>query len=223
MVRNRMTAGCGAAVVLCAAMSYGVPSTPAVLSVVDSVVTANVEPLGANVGKVMGGTNYCTNQFMRGTGFEPAYDRWLRRVDRCGTNWFEWDGFGGISEWELDSTGFGNGAAVRIYRIVNSSGQPLAWATGGAMWHWHVVLEGFLGVQPELEGLRLDPCFPSEWREARVLRRWRGGEYDIRIHNPDGAQKGVKAVLLDGQPLRGNLLPVPQEKGERHKVEVVMG
>jgi cellobiose phosphorylase len=98
-----------------------------------------------------------------------------------------------------------------------------SWATGGAMWNWHVVLEGFLGIQPELEGLRLDPCFPSEWREARVLRRWRGGEYEIRIHNPDGVEKGVRAVLLDGQPLRGNLLPVPQEKGERHRVEVVMG
>jgi hypothetical protein len=112
---------------------FAAPSTPAVFNILDTAVASHVEPLGANVGTVMGGTNYTTNQFMRGTGFEPGYDRWLRRIDSCGTNWFTWTSFGGVSEWELDSTGFGNGASVRVYRIVNSSGQPLAWATGGAM------------------------------------------------------------------------------------------
>ncbi|MBD3243341.1 MAG: hypothetical protein GF331_22315, partial [Chitinivibrionales bacterium] len=119
---------------VCAAAAVGAaPSTPAVLDVTDSVVVTGIEPLGANVGKVMGGTNYFSNQFIPGGGFEPAYERWLRRVRRRGPNWFEWDGFGGVHMWDLDSTGFGNGARIRFYRIVNASGQPLDWATGGNM------------------------------------------------------------------------------------------
>jgi cellobiose phosphorylase len=97
-----------------------------------------------------------------------------------------------------------------------------SWATGAAMWTWHVVLEGFLGVQPELDGLRLDPCFPRKWREARVWRRWRGSEYEITIRNPRGVEKGVREVRLDGRALPDNLLPVPRAPG-KHQVEVVMG
>ncbi len=97
-----------------------------------------------------------------------------------------------------------------------------SWATGAAMWTWHVVLEGVLGVRPELDGLRIDPCFPSEWREARVERRWRGSEYEITIRNPDGVQQGVKEVRLDGEALEEDLVPPPAESG-RHTVEVTMG
>ncbi len=98
-----------------------------------------------------------------------------------------------------------------------------SWATGAAMWNWHVVLEGFMGIQPDLDGLRIDPCFPTEWKKGRVLRRWRGAEYEILIHNPDGVEKGVREIKLDGQVLDRSLVPVPATKGERHTVEVTMG
>ncbi len=98
-----------------------------------------------------------------------------------------------------------------------------SWATGAAMWNWHVVLEGILGVVPELDGLRLDPCLPSTWKKARLVRRWRGSEFDIRVRNPHGVQKGVVEVRIDGESQGAdNLLKPPAKKG-RHTVEVVMG
>ena len=61
------------------------------------------------------------------------------------------------------------------------------------------------------------------WRLVAETRCGRGSEYKILISNPDGREKGVREVRLDGRTLEANLLPIPTAKGLRHKVEVVMG
>ncbi len=94
-----------------------------------------------------------------------------------------------------------------------------SWATGTAAWTLIVVWEWMLGVRPELGGLRIDPCLPSDWTEARMTRTFRGASYDIRIRKAKGIQKGRVTVTLDGQTLEGNLIPVPEGPGT-HGVEV---
>ena len=54
------------------------------------------EPIGANLTTIAGGTNFATNNFIDGSGFEPAINRYLVRVERFGTNWIEWDSGGGV-------------------------------------------------------------------------------------------------------------------------------
>lgn len=94
-----------------------------------------------------------------------------------------------------------------------------SWLTGTAAWMWYTVSEFILGIQPDYEGLRIDPCLPSTAKEYTVKRRFRGALYHIHVVNPDGHQKGVKSISLDGKAVSGNL--VPWSEGE-HKVEVVM-
>jgi cellobiose phosphorylase len=94
-----------------------------------------------------------------------------------------------------------------------------SWLTGTAAWMWYTVSEFILGIQPDYEGLRIDPCLPSTAKEYTVKRRFRGALYHIHVVNPDGHQKGVKRISLDGKAVSGNL--VPWSEGE-HKVEVVM-
>ena len=94
-----------------------------------------------------------------------------------------------------------------------------SWLTGTAAWMWYTVSEFILGIQPDYEGLRIDPCLPSTAKEYTVKRRFRGALYHIHVVNPDGHQKGVKHISLDGKAVSGNL--VPWSEGE-HKVEVVM-
>lgn len=94
-----------------------------------------------------------------------------------------------------------------------------SWLTGTAAWMWYTVSEFILGIQPDYEGLRIDPCLPSTAKEYTVKRRFRGALYHIHVVNPDGHQKGVKRISLDGKAVTGNL--VPWSEGE-HKVEVVM-
>lgn len=94
-----------------------------------------------------------------------------------------------------------------------------SWLTGTAAWMWYTVSEFILGIQPDYEGLRIDPCLPSTAKEYTVKRRFRGALYHIHVVNPDGHQKGVKRISLDGKAVTGNL--VPWSEGE-HQVEVVM-
>lgn len=53
---------------------------------------------------------------------------------------------------------------------------------------------------------------------AGKLAAFREAEYEITIH-PNGAQKGVKSITLDGQPIEGTVIPYSTGK---HVVEVVM-
>lgn len=190
------------AVTLCVAA----PTTPAVIQVADSVVAYGVEPLGANVGEVMGGTNYSTNQFIHGGGFEPAYLKYLRRVDRFGTNWIEWDGDGGVHAWDQCSTGFGNGATVRIYRVVNASDQPLAWSTGGDMSNPtgadHVVLVGEFTV----------PMPGGSLPQGGWIAQGSGGatnrvylDRNATIHRGDYAFISIKKLQLKKSEINGRL------------------
>ena len=94
-----------------------------------------------------------------------------------------------------------------------------SWLTGTAAWMWYTVSEFILGIQPDYEGLRIDPCLPSTAKEYTVKRRFRGALYHIHVVNPDGRQKGVKSISVDGKAVSGNL--VPWSEGE-HQVEVVM-
>lgn len=92
--------------------------------------------------------------------------------------------------------------------------------TGSSGWAYYAATQYILGVRPELDGLRVDPCIPAEWKELRVRRVWRGAVYDIHIVNPDGVEKGVKAVYADGRLV--DKLPVLPE-GSECAAEVIMG
>lgn len=91
------------------------------------------------------------------------------------------------------------------------------WYTGSAAWLHRIVAEWVMGVRPEWEGLRVDPCLPSGWDRARVTRNWRGATYEIAIE-----RGGASGLTLDGRPIEGTLLPVPKS-GEKHVVGVRVG
>ena len=82
-----------------------------------------------------------------------------------------------------------------------------SWLTGTAAWNWYAITQYILGIKPSYGGIEIDPCICSEWKEYKVTRRFRGSVYEIIVKNPDGVCKGVREILLDGQPLNGNVVP----------------
>jgi N,N'-diacetylchitobiose phosphorylase len=95
------------------------------------------------------------------------------------------------------------------------------WLTGSAGWMYHAVTHWILGVRVDYQGLIVDPCIPSEWKEFEVTRQWRGATYQIRVKNPAGVQKGVRAIRLNGKPAAN---PIPQQPaGSFNQVIVEMG
>lgn len=55
------------------------------------------------------------------------------------------------------------------------------WYTGSASWLHRIMSEWVLGVRPEWDGLRIDPCLPPSWERARLLRPYRGRTLEIAI------------------------------------------
>jgi N,N'-diacetylchitobiose phosphorylase len=98
----------------------------------------------------------------------------------------------------------------------------LPWLSGSAAWAYFALTHYILGVQPEYSGLRLDPCIPSNWREVRIRRKFRSKTLAITIRNPNGVQKGVKSLKLNGVVIDGNVIPTELLK-EKNSVIVVMG
>ena len=95
-----------------------------------------------------------------------------------------------------------------------------SWLTGTAAWNWYAITQYILGIKPSYDGLEIDPCICSDWKEYTVRRRFRGATYEITVKNPEGICKGVREILLDGQPLAGNV--VPHTAGP-HTVIVTLG
>lgn len=92
--------------------------------------------------------------------------------------------------------------------------------TGSGGWSYVAVTRYMLGIAPDFDTLRLDPCIPAEWNGFKAVRRFRGAEFLIEVENPNHVCKGVKELWQDGAKV--NSLCVPQ-KGDCSQVRVVMG
>ena len=97
-----------------------------------------------------------------------------------------------------------------------------SWLTGTAAWTFFNVSQYILGIQPTLDGLKVDPCIPHTLPGFTVTRRYRGAVYHITVDNSAAVQHGVKSVTVDGKAIEGNLLPLAAE-GTEVTVQVVMG
>lgn len=92
--------------------------------------------------------------------------------------------------------------------------------TGSSGWAYYAATQYLLGIRPDFDGLRVDPCVPADWKEFSVSRKWRGAEYIIHVTNPKGVEKGVASLTADGKPVE--LLPV-LPAGSVCRAEVIMG
>jgi N,N'-diacetylchitobiose phosphorylase len=96
-----------------------------------------------------------------------------------------------------------------------------SWLTGAAAWSHFSATHYILGIRPELDGLRVDPCIPSAWDGFSAQRRFRSRVYRIVVHNPQHVCRGVVRMTVDGQEVIGNLIPITE--GTEHLVEVWLG
>jgi N,N'-diacetylchitobiose phosphorylase len=97
-----------------------------------------------------------------------------------------------------------------------------SWLTGAAAWGYFSATQFILGLRPEVDGLRVDPCIPSAWKGFKMVRRFRSRTYRIYVHNPQGVCKGVVQMTIDGRNIPGDLIPL-DIPGHEHEVEVWLG
>jgi cellobiose phosphorylase len=96
------------------------------------------------------------------------------------------------------------------------------WLTGTAPTMHQSLTEWVLGLQPDYEGLKINPKISKDWKEFSAKRNFRGAVYEIAVKNPNCVECGIKSITVDGSEISGNLIK-PHDDGKLHKVEVVMG
>lgn len=96
-----------------------------------------------------------------------------------------------------------------------------SWLTGTAAWTFVNISQYILGIQPDFDGLRIDPCVPKDFGDYRIVRRFRGAVYDIEVRNPYHREKGVTSLLVDGEKVEGNRIPLVEGKTEYHVTAVI--
>ncbi len=97
-----------------------------------------------------------------------------------------------------------------------------SWLTGTAAWNYLAVTQWILGIRPEFDGLRIDPCIPPEWDDFSVERIFRGCRLNITVRNPQHVSRGVTRVTVDGVKIEGSLVKLEALSGA-HQVEVWLG
>lgn len=81
-----------------------------------------------------------------------------------------------------------------------------SWLTGTAAWNYYAITQHILGIVPDYDGLKIDPCIPASWKSLSLVRRFRGGKYLIHIDNSAGVNKGIKSITVGGKKIEGNVI-----------------
>lgn len=98
-----------------------------------------------------------------------------------------------------------------------------SWLTGTAAWTFTCMSQYILGVQPELDGLRINPCIPESLEGYTLERNFRGVRYRISVDNSAHHEKGVRSMTVDGKAVEGNLIPLSMAEGRKElKIKVVL-
>ncbi len=97
-----------------------------------------------------------------------------------------------------------------------------SWYTGAAGWMYKAGLENILGFSKKGRTIIINPCIPNNWKEYSIKYKYNNTTYDIKVNNPQGLNKGVKRISLDGKVSVGNQINLVND-GKVHDVEVMMG
>jgi len=82
-------------------------------------------------------------------------------------------------------------------------------------------LEYMLGLQIQGNELSLNPCISTEWKKFAIHYKFGGSLYHIHVKNPQGVQKGISALEVNGKIARFPIVMI--DDGQAHHVEVTMG
>ena len=96
------------------------------------------------------------------------------------------------------------------------------WYTGSASWMYRLGLEEILGLRQAGNALHISPCIPKSWSGYRLSYRDGTTSYEISVENPDGVNRGIRQVSIDGEILPGGKIPLARD-GKHHKVDILMG
>lgn len=97
-----------------------------------------------------------------------------------------------------------------------------SWLTGTAAWTFTCISQYILGIQPTLDGLCINPSIPHTMDGFTCNRTYRNANYHITVNNPNHIQHGVTHIVVDGEEIKGNVIPLVEGKKD-YNVTVTLG
>jgi cellobiose phosphorylase len=82
-----------------------------------------------------------------------------------------------------------------------------SWLTGTAAWNYYAITQFILGIRPTLAGLRIAPVIPLLWTGFTAVRKFRGVTYRISVQR--SGKGNAVSLLVNGQPVAGDVIPLP--------------
>ena len=117
-----------------------------------------------------------------------------------------------------------------IYAVPPHTGRGgWTWYTGAAGWMYRLTVETLLGLQLEVDQLRIAPCIPAHWQSYKIHYRYRETVYHITVKRVSEESEQVVSVTVDGVVVHGvgkdgaeqqqGVIPLVDDRRE-HYVEV---
>jgi cyclic beta-1,2-glucan synthetase len=72
------------------------------------------------------------------------------------------------------------------------------WYTGAAGWMYRLSVETLLGLQLEVDQLRIAPCVPADWESYKIHYRYRETVYHITVRRVGKKSAHVNGMMADG-------------------------
>jgi cyclic beta-1,2-glucan synthetase len=106
------------------------------------------------------------------------------------------------------------------------------WYTGAAGWMYRLSVETLLGLNLEVDQLRIAPCIPADWASYKIHYRYRETVYHITVRCVGAESDRLVRITVDGAVLTEtsaegaerpqDRIPLVDDRRE-HYVEVDLG
>ena len=97
-----------------------------------------------------------------------------------------------------------------------------SWYTGSSAWMYRIAVEQMMGLKMKGSFFTIEPCIPSEWREYALVFQREGITYEVKVLNPNGVQRGVKSVEMDGKTVPDFKIGLLPKSPSPKKVSIVV-
>ena len=76
-------------------------------------------------------------------------------------------------------------------------------------------------MRPDFDGLQINPSVPSDWKEFKIDKVFRGKKLHMVVKNPNGKESGVSSLVVNGKPVDGNYIAA-SDLADTNEIEVLM-
>ena len=95
------------------------------------------------------------------------------------------------------------------------------WYTGASGWMYRLLIETLLGLQLEVDTLRINPKVPKVWSSFKLHYRYQETFYHITVRRSEDSPKRPIRVVLNGQEQPEGTIKLINDR-QNHKVQVII-